>query len=55
MKEELSAAKINLEAKVSRCIYSVHNNEICYVYKYTTYSFRNRFRCTLEECASPAE
>lgn len=55
MKEELSAAKINLEDKVSRHIYSVHNNEICYVYKYMTYSFRNRSRCTLEECASPAE
>lgn len=42
IKEELSTAKINLETKVSRHIYSVHNNEICCVYKYTTYSFRNK-------------
>lgn len=42
MKEELSAAKINLETKVSRHIYSVHNNEIHCVYKYTTCSFRNK-------------
>lgn len=55
IKEELSAAKMKLETKVSRHAYSIHNNGIHYIYKYMTYYFRNRFIKTFKEYASPTE
>lgn len=55
IKEELSTAKKKLETMVSGHVYSIQNNEIHDIYKYMTYSFRNRYINTFKECASPTK